>query len=86
MENADWTAPPGYLIEELRQERRISVHDLAGYLGLTVPELYDLEAGSYPLDGLLAERLEFVFGSPESFWVKLEGNYRSDLAKGRKVT
>lgn len=84
--NPDWTAPPGWTVEELRKERRISLHDLAGMLGLTVPEVLEFEQGKLPLDPLLAERLEYVFGTPEAFWLRLEKNYREDLAKGLKVS
>lgn len=83
--NADWASPPGHLIEELRQERNISLHDFAGETGLTMSEVLDLERGEFAIDGLLAERLEYVFGAPEAFWLRLESQYRDDLAKGRKV-
>lgn len=83
--NPDWTAPPGWIVEELRLERRISLHDLAGETGLTVSEVQELESGELPIDSLLAERLEYVFGIPEHYWMKLELNYRNDLANGRKV-
>lgn len=66
-------------------ERRISLHDLAGETGLTVSEVQELEAGELPIDSLLAERLEYVFGRPEHYWMKLELNYRNDLTNGRKV-
>lgn len=82
----DWTAPPGFIVEELRTERRISLHDLAGYLGLTVSEVLELEQGKLEIDPLLAERLEYVFGMPEETWLRMEQNYRDDLAKGLKVT
>lgn len=84
--NADWTFPPGQLAEELRTERRISLHDLAGMLGLTVPEVLAFEKGEYPVDQLLAERLEYVFGMAEATWLRMEINYREDLAKGKKVS
>lgn len=84
--NADWAFPPGSLVEELRLERRISLHDLAGMLGLTVPEVLELERGEYPIDALLAERLEYVFGMAEATWLRMELNYRGDLAKGKKVS
>ena len=85
--NADWTSPPGGIVEELRLERRISLHDFAGETGLTVSEVQELEAGGFPIDSLLAERLEYVFGTemPKSFWMTLEINYRNDLESGRKV-
>ena len=83
--NPDWTSPPGWIVNELRQERRISLHDFAGETGLTAGEVEDFEKGNLPLDALLAERLEYVFGVPELFWIRLESNYRSDLAKGRKI-
>jgi HTH-type transcriptional regulator/antitoxin HigA len=82
----DWTSPPGWIVEELRGERRISLHDLAGMIGLTVPEVLELEGGSFQLDPLLAERLEYVFGISEATWLSLEENYRKDLTKGLKVS
>lgn len=88
MENyfdADWTCPPGWTIQELRQERLISLHDFAGEVGLSVPEVKDLDEGHFPIDALLAERLEYVFGIPEHFWLNMERNYRKDLAQGKKV-
>ena len=84
-DNRDWTVPPGHLIEELRQERRISLHDFAGETGLTVPEVLELDSGALKIDPLLAERLEYVFGIPENFWLTLQNNYEEDLKKGRKV-
>lgn len=84
--NADWAFPPGQLAEELRIERHVSLHDLAGMLGLTVPEVLEFERGEYPIDDLLAERLEYVFGMPEATWMRMELNYREDLAKGKKVS
>jgi plasmid maintenance system antidote protein VapI len=50
-------------------------------LGLTVPEVLDLEEGSLPIDGLLAERLEYVFGVSEAIWMGMEVNYQKDLER-----
>jgi len=84
--NPDWTAPPGYLVEECRRERNISLHDFAGETGLTVPEVLELERGERGIDLLLAERLEYVFGVPESFWLTLQKNFEVDIKKGRAFT
>lgn len=83
--NPDWTSPPGWCVGELREERRVSLHDLAGMLGLTVSEVLELEEGKFPIDPLLAERLEYVFGMPEATWMRMERNYRKDLERGLKI-
>lgn len=79
--DADWASPPGSMIQELREERNISLHDFAGETGLTVPEVLALDEGKLAIDALLAERLEYVFGIPEAFWLRSEIQYRKDLSK-----
>jgi plasmid maintenance system antidote protein VapI len=81
----DWACPPGWILQELREERRISLHDFAGETGLTVAEVKELDEGHFPIDPLLAERLEYVTGIPEHFWLTAESNFRKDLEMGKKV-
>lgn len=47
-------------------------------------QLYDLLDGTMPLTDNVAECLERVLGTPASFWLNLESNYRTKLESARK--
>lgn len=81
MENFDWCMHPGEFLKEIRQEKRISPHDLAGETGLTVGELYDLEEGRTNIDPFIAEQFARVFGTTKEFWLSLQSNYNEDYTR-----
>jgi len=79
--DSDWALHPGSVLEEMRQEKNISPHDLAGETGLTVGELYEIEAGEADIDELLAERLGDIFGTGKQLWLNLQSLYEEDCSR-----
>ena len=81
MFNPDYATPPGWILEEYREESGLSKEEVAQALGITLESLSKLEDGELPIGPSLAEMLEYVTGFSEATWLKMEANYHSDLAR-----
>lgn len=82
--DADWTVPPGEILLELLEERGLTQRDLARRSGLSPKHVNRLLQGVVPLSPEVAQRLEYVTGTPARLWNRLEADYRSDLERLRK--
>ena len=77
----DYLVTPGEMIEEELEYRHISKIDFAKRMGISSKHLNDIYKGSAPITPETAIKLERVLGMPISYWLNLEANYQSDLAR-----
>ena len=73
--------PPGDTLADLLDEHRMSQLELASRCGVSVKLVNEVISGTAPLSASLAIALEQVFRMPARLWMRLEANYRADLAK-----
>ena len=79
--------PPGLLLQDEIDARRVSRRELADILNLSLDEVDDLIAGDAPLTQAIADELERAFKTPAHIWVGLEAKYRQRLERrGREMT
>jgi plasmid maintenance system antidote protein VapI len=76
----DWASPPGATIDDLLVEQQLSRDDLANHLGRAVAFVDRLIAGQAEVTAEIARSLERVIGSPATFWMRRETQYREQLA------
>jgi len=72
--------PPGDSIMLCAEERELSPQVLAEELKLTSAALGELLCGDLPISEAIAISLEVLFGADADFWLRLEAQYREDLA------
>lgn len=77
----DWAVPPGAVIGDAAEEQGLAEEELARCLALTPEALDDLRRSVLPVTEALALRLAETLGSTAAFWLRLEANYRADLAR-----
>jgi HTH-type transcriptional regulator / antitoxin HigA len=77
---ADWVSPPGEAIEDLLEQRGLSVSNLASQLGRSEVYIQALLQGSEILSKDVALSLEHSIGGSAQFWLNRELQYRRDLA------
>lgn len=80
----DWTVPPGEMLAEALEENGLTPDQLAHHLSLPLAHITSLIAGEAPLTHDDALALHYALGIPAHLWERMEANYRSDLAAGRK--
>lgn len=76
-----WASPPGDTIRDLLRERALSHEQLCEGLEVDAQTLRHLLAGRDNLTDQVAKKLESVFGTPSSFWINRERDYRRALAR-----
>lgn len=82
--NPNWVSKPGATINDILEERKISILDFSMKLGMSVDDCLKLIKAELEIDLVMAKKLEKVIGSSTKFWLKREKTYREGLAKGLK--
>jgi len=77
----DYAVPPGRTLEDTMVVQGMTQRELADRTGLTVQTLNRIFNGKQPITYETANKLELVTGTPASFWINLEGQYRLQLNK-----
>ncbi|GAB4445837.1 MAG: ImmA/IrrE family metallo-endopeptidase [Chloroflexi bacterium OHK40] len=77
----DYVSPPGNTLEELLEERGISQAELAERTGRPKKTINEIIQGKTAITPETALQLERVLGTPASFWLKREQQYREFLAR-----
>jgi plasmid maintenance system antidote protein VapI len=77
----NWASPPGETLRDLMEERGWDAGWVAWHLVIPTNELPRLFDGSRAIDDAMAARLAGLTGSPATFWLKREKQYRDDLAR-----
>ena len=74
--------PPGNILEkEYLQPLKISVGDLAGYIGISVNAVDALIKGETPIGVELSLRLARYFSTAPDFWVQLQLDHDMEQAR-----
>ncbi len=81
----DYAVAPGETLLEILDDRAISQTELARRLGVSLKHVNGVVKGTAPISADLALALEKVIGSTADFWLKREGQYRADLARGEEA-
>jgi HTH-type transcriptional regulator/antitoxin HigA len=77
----DYVSPPGETLEELLEERGMSQAELAERTGRPKKTINEIIQGKTAITPETALQLERVLGTPASFWLKREQQYREFLAR-----
>jgi HTH-type transcriptional regulator / antitoxin HigA len=77
----DWISAPGETIEDILEERNVSVKQFAEGIDATLEQADALFEGRIPITVALAERLQKVVGGSAGFWISRESDYRKDLSR-----
>ena len=77
----DYVSPPGDTLEELLEERGMSQAELAERTGRPKKTINEIIQGKAAITPETAMQLERVLGTPASFWLKREQQYREFLAR-----
>lgn len=72
----DWFSAPGESIEDILEERKISVEDFARGLQMSREDTDSLLRGELPLTDKIASRLEALGFGAEGFWQRREQIFR----------
>jgi len=75
--------PGAFIRSEIVQERRLTVTEAAELLHVSRPTLSNLLGGRADLSGLMAVRIEKVFGVPMEMLMGLQSAF--DIAKARDL-
>ena len=81
----DWVSPPGETIEDALEEQGLSQADFARRTGFSKKHVNGLIKGNVAVTAETALKLEAVLGSPASFWLRREIEYREDLARRKAL-
>jgi plasmid maintenance system antidote protein VapI/Zn-dependent peptidase ImmA (M78 family) len=76
-----WAVPPGRTISDLMHTKGVASSRLASLVDMSERQLAGLLAGKNPLTAGVAARLEEALGTPASFWLRREEQYRKQLAE-----
>ncbi len=77
----EYIIPPGETIKELLESRNITQLDLSLKTGINKKTINEIINGKAPISISTAQKLEYVFNIPASFWNNLERNYRETLER-----
>ncbi len=80
----DWVSPPGDTILDLLEERGWNQVEFASRTGYTTKHISLLINGKAAITEDTALKLERVLGSPASFWLTREAQYREALARAEE--
>jgi plasmid maintenance system antidote protein VapI/Zn-dependent peptidase ImmA (M78 family) len=76
-----WAVPPGRTISDLLHAKGVMPSRLASLVDMSERQLAGLLAGENPLTAGVAARLEEALGTPASFWLRREEQYRKQVAE-----
>ena len=77
----DWVSPPGDTVADLLTEHKLSQADFAHKFGCKISYVEDLICGDAEISADTANTLSGIFGTPPSFWLRREAQYRADLVR-----
>lgn len=77
----DYAIPPGETLRDRLDELGMTQAELAVRTGLTTKHVNQVLQGVVPLSAEVAQRLEYVTGTPARLWNRLEADYRSTLVR-----
>lgn len=80
-----WVIPPGETLAEWLEEKALTQTHLAAKTGTSTKFINQLIAGKAALTEETALRLEKVVGSSAQFWLNLEAQYRTGLARAAEL-
>jgi plasmid maintenance system antidote protein VapI len=80
----DWTVCTGAILTSFTAETPLS--ELATTLGVAPDWLSGFIRGEQALTAEVAKAIGRLTDTDASLWLRIESNYRQDLAEGRKVT
>ena len=81
----DYIVPPGWILEEYREVRGISIADFAQLCGRDPELIAGIIAEEMPVDAATAAEFERVLGLAAHIWQGIEERYRQGLAQGQRV-
>lgn len=81
----DWVSPPGDTIQDIINERGISIKELADLLGVGQDYVEQLIEGNIRLTLGVANQLEKLSMGSATFWITREKQYRDLLGEGEDV-
>src|SRR5437868_14289423 len=79
----DTVSAPGETLEEILMERGMSQTELAERTGRPKKTSNEIVKGKAAITPETALQLERVLGTPASFWIAREQNYRESLARAK---
>ena len=79
--NPDWYSPPGDTIQDVLEERKLSLSDFAQQMNISLLESGNLLSGKMVINKEIAKKLSIVLGSTPQFWLNRELGYRKDKAR-----
>lgn len=79
----NWVSPPGDSILDILRYKSLSLEDFAQMFGETTSAIDALVRGRTELTIKHAKKLESLFGSPYTFWLAREEQYRNDLRRSK---
>lgn len=77
----NWVSAPGDTIQDLLEERNISLLSFAAQLDQTLEDVEKLLRGDRAITIDRARILERLFGAPSTFWISREAKYREELVR-----
>lgn len=81
----DYAVPPGYLVEDYLDTWGISPAEFAGRNSLPTDLINDVIVGSAPIDDELAHLFGRELGLDSDVWLRMEAQYRRELAHQAKA-
>jgi HTH-type transcriptional regulator / antitoxin HigA len=80
----EWAVPPGELLQEALEERRMTQAELARRTGRPLKTINEIVKGKSAITPETAIQLEIVLGISASFWLNLERRYREHEARSQE--
>jgi HTH-type transcriptional regulator/antitoxin HigA len=81
----NYVSPPGETLQEVLEERGISIAELAERTSKPEKTINEIINGQAAITPEIALQLELVLSIPASFWNNRERRYREALARGEKL-
>ena len=82
----DYSAPPGEILAEMLEARRLSQSELAARCGLSEKHLSQIITGKASITSETALLFERTLGVSASLWLNLESSHRLSLARKQEQT
>lgn len=76
-----WAVPPGRTISDLMHTKGVTSSRLANLVDMSERQLVSLLAGKNPITEGVAARLQEALGTPATFWLRREEQYRNQLTE-----
>jgi HTH-type transcriptional regulator / antitoxin HigA len=80
----DWVSRPGNTIDDILEERNLTVEQLTEALGYSSKFVTLLIKGEVSINEEIAIKLEQFIGGTSAFWLRHEAQYRAGLARLKK--